>query len=200
MQKHSWFISVATALCLVFLITGCASRSSVTGFKPVYVTNFKTVQILPEDCYSGDELNAMYQLQVSAEGQSFSLIAMMYADDMGLELTLLNDFGTEMGYLYYGDGFVELDCSLLPDMMYAEFLVHDIQLALYDFAALTANYAGKGLSITSEETCLEEVRTLKNGKKVIETARISQDRTEITIENHYRGYSFSLTGGIPADF
>ena len=165
----------------------------------VYVTNrHKVPLLLPCDMKGAVET---YQVMEGSYGnQHFSMLLYFFSDQNEMQLSLLNDFGTDMGSLSYDGREVRFESAMFPKNLKAEYIVCDIQNAYYDSAALEANYKNAGLSFESVRTLYEtcesvEVRKIFEEKKLIEEITLKNGREEqsITIKNYLRGYEYKLT-------
>ena len=190
MKTISNSIKVLFAFCSIFLAFSCASSKNLQpALSPVYVTNTKKVNLLPPTDASVI-IDSVYSLTMSFGKDSFSVLAYAQLDNTGITMTLLNDFGTDMGVMTYDGNSVVFDSPLLPSNIKPEYIICDIQNIYYDLVALQENYAKVGLSF--EETSCEfgKVRLLKNGSKLIE--EINFNGNEVKLTNHLRGYEYIL--------
>ena len=188
----------------VFLIS-CASAKKVTpendftatGLRPIYVTNTKKVNLLlPE--YAAGVLDELQLLNGSFSSTSFNLLSYTQIDATGISLSLMNDFGTDMGNLFYNGSQVIFDSAYFPKALPGEYIICDIQNAFYDENHLRMNYEAAGLEFEvwngsgyNPEAGKNERRLIKDGKKLIEEISIIDDT--VTIKNHLRGYEYKLT-------
>jgi len=182
--KFSFIFSVG------FFLFSCASSKNLKPtLSPVYVTNTKKVSLLAPEC-AATTIDSLYSLTMSFGQDSFSILAFAQLDKSGITMSLLNDFGTDMGAMIYDGVSVVLDSPLLPSNLKPEYIICDIQNIYYDLVALQENYAKVGLSF--EETSCEfgKVRLLKNGSKLIE--EINFNGNEVKLTNHLRGYEYIL--------
>lgn len=196
-----------------FLVFSCTSLSRQNSSKQetsgeagvlgpqylVYVTNrHKVPLLLPCDMNGAVET---YQVMEGSYGnQHFSMLLYFFSDQNEMQLLLLNDFGTDMGSLFYDGREVRFESAMFPKNLKAEYIVCDIQNAYYDSAALEANYKSAGLSFESVRTLYEtgepvEVRKIFEEKKLIEEITLKNGREvqSITIRNYLRGYEYKLT-------
>ena len=172
-----------------------AKKITATGLRPVYVTNTKKVELLlPE--YSQGYFEGIQLLNGSFGGTSFNLLSYTQIDKTGISLSLMNDFGADMGNIFYDGKQVIFDSAYFPKTLPGEYIICDIQNAFYDSALLEENYKSAGL--TFEDTLIlwetgtpEEIRKIYDGKKLIE--EISNKDNTITIKNYLRGYEYNLT-------
>ncbi len=168
---------------------------TAANLHPVYVTNTKKVNLLlPE--YFGQVFEGLQLLNGSFGDTSFSLLAYTQIDATGISLSLMNDFGTDMGNLSFDGAKVIFDSAYFPKNLPGEYIVCDIQNAYYDSAVLEENYKSAGLIFEDILICWEtgtpeEVRKIYDGKKLIEEISI-KDNT-VTIKNYLRGYEYQLT-------
>ena len=170
-------------------------KITATGLRPVYITNSKKIELLlPE--YSGQVFDGLQLLNGSFGSTSFNLMSYTQIDAKGISLSLMNDFGTDMGNLFFNGEKLVFDSAYFPKSLPGEYIICDIQNAYYASAALEENYKSAGLVF--EDTIIlwetgspEEVRKIYDGNKLIEEISII-DNT-VTIKNYLRGYEYKLT-------
>lgn len=191
----------AGALSL-FLIS-CASTKKAApensytakGLRPIYITNSKKVNLLLPSA-AGQIFEGLQLLNGSFGSTSFNLLSYTQIDATGISLSLMNDFGADMGNLFYDGSQVIFDSAYFPKALPGEYIICDIQNAFYDSEVLKANYTSAGLIFEDFLICREtggaaEIRKISDGKKVIEEISIIDDT--VTIKNHLRGYEYKLT-------
>ena len=190
--RHAKLVSVSILFSLLFLVVSCKSTRSQTQnlLRPVYVTNSKKINLLsPENvCEVQDRL----QLFNGTFGDTgFSMMSYTQIDKTGISLSLINDFGTDMGNLFFDGVQVSFESAYLPSKLPGEYIVAEIQNAYYDEEILQKNYASAGLrfEVLSEDDSVK-VRKIFDGKKLIEEIYISEEK--VNIINYLRGYSFEL--------
>ena len=105
--------------------------------------------------------------------------------------SLMNDFGADMGNLFYDGISVIFDTAYFPKALPGEYIICDIQNAYYDKDELRKNFEAAGLKfvVITEENAVE-IRKIFDGKNLIEEISISQN--EVKIQNFLRGYSYQL--------
>ncbi len=181
----------------LFFLNSCASakKAEAAGpFRPVYITNSKKVNLLePEK--AALVFDGVQVLNGSFGSQSFSLLSYTQIDERGISLSLMNDFGADMGNLFYDASTLSFDSAYFPKTLPGEYIICDIQNAYYSEEALRNNYEAAGLRF--EVSAPEEVegellqtRRIYDGKKLIEEITLSKH--EVTIKNLLRGYSYQL--------
>ena len=187
------FLSLFLISCKTTQPVKAAGKVSICG--PVYITNTKKVNLLLPEC-TGQIFEGLQLLNGSFGKTSFNLLSYTQIDSHGVSLSLMNDFGTDMGNLFYDGDKVIFDSAYFPKALPGEYIVCDIQNAFYDSAALEENYKKAGLIF--EETLIlwetgtpEEIRKIYDGKKLIEEISIHDDT--VTIKNYLRGYEYQLT-------
>lgn len=175
-------------ITILFLISSCKSTRAVqnTELHPVYVTNSKKINLLPPE-NTTVELDILQQFNGTFGDTDFSMLSFSQIDKSEISLSLINDFGTDMGHLYYDGDHVSFKSAYLPSKLPGEYIVAEIQNAYYDEKVLQENYSKAGLKFECETLGL---RKIYDGKKLIEEIFISDDKVKII--NYLRGYSFEL--------
>ena len=188
-SRHVELVSASILLIsILFLTISCKSTKAVQekALRPVYITNTKKITLLPLSACTKtvDKL----QLFNGAFGESaFSLLSFTQINSDSISLSLLNDFGTDMGNLFYDGTSVSFESSFLPSNLPGQYIVAEIQNAYYDEEVLQDNYSKAGLRFDCESRGL---RKIYDGKKLIEEIYISDDKVKII--NYLRGYTFEL--------
>lgn len=191
-------VLAAFSLLISCKTTGTAKSSkkiTADGLRPIYITNTKKVNLLLPSFTSG-VFEGLQLLNGSFGDTSFNLLSYTQIDKTGISLSLMNDFGTDMGNVFYDGDKVIFDSAYFPKNLPGEYIICDIQNAYYDSAALEENYKNAGLTFEDLLICLEtgtpeEVRKIYDRKKLIEEISI-KDNT-VTIKNYLRGYEYQLT-------
>ncbi len=187
---------VFTTFCLAisFFMISCKStevsksskKITATGLRPIYVTNTKKVELLlPE--YALGTYDGIQLLEGTFGDTSFTLLSYTQIDATGISLSLMNDFGSDMGNVFYDGNNVVFDSAYFPKALPGEYIICDIQNAFYDFVVLEDNYVRAGLRFEVGDG----FRKVYDGKKLIEEISIIDDT--VTIKNHLRGYEYKLT-------
>lgn len=125
--------------------------------------------------------------------QTFGLIVYLQADSNGIFMSLLNDFGTDMGSLSYDGRQVDFQSSVFPANLKAEYILLDIQNAYYKKQNLEKLYNDVGLNFEEVVRNNKSVRRIMNKDKVIEEITITENFIKIT--NVLRGYEYNLSKG-----
>lgn len=189
MKKYLLF---AVFLALLAGFTGCRTNRINTSIKPVYVTNTKPMYLLSPENTDG-EVDSYQLLQGQFGSQSFTLLCYIISNSDGINITLLNDFGTDMGSLNYDGNQVNFESVVFPENLPAEYILLDIQNAYYKKESLEKAYKLAGLTFEEENTAEASVRVIKSGKKIVEV--ITKNGNYIKIQNSLRGYEYNLIEG-----
>ena len=170
-------------------------RKTAEGLRHIYVTNSKKIELLlPE--YSSGVFEGLQSLSGTFGNKSFWLLSYTQIDSKGISLSLMNDFGGDMGNISYDGNQVIFDSAYFSKNLPGEYIICDIQNAFYDAAALEENYAAVGLTfetlvVLRETGEPEEYRRIFDGKKLIEEIIIYNG--SVSVENFLRGYEYKLT-------
>ena len=176
----------------VLFFTGCSTNKIQNNTNPVYVTNTKTMTLLPLENMDG--IKNSYQLLNGVFGENkFTLLCYIVCDTEKISIDLLNDFGTDMGNLYYDGNSVQFASAVFPENLKAEYILLDIQNAYYRADSVQAAYKASGLIFEEEIQNNTIIRKIKNGNKIIEL--ITKNGNSVKIQNSLRGYEFNLTEG-----
>ena len=155
----------------------------------VFVTNTKSIYLL-SPYFLSKPVEKLFLMTFESDSFKFSTPIYVYADKSGIYLTILNDFGIDMGSLNFSDGQIELDSSIFPDKIKPVYLINEFQNAFYQQAALSQNLKNSSLDlqILEEENC--QKRIIKSSKKLVEEIEISS--SSVVITNHIRAYKITL--------
>lgn len=181
-------------LCIASaLMISCASNGVEPESKTpaVFVTNLKKINILTVENIE-KPIDEVQLFEGSFGEKSFALPLYIQADEKGISISMLNDFGTSMGELTYMDNTVEFNSPVFPENLKAEYIVWDIQLALYRAEEISKVLAKHKLVFTVENNGETEIRKIYDGKNLIEEVVLKKNFIEI--KNSLRGYEYHLIG------
>ncbi|SFI39165.1 hypothetical protein SAMN04487775_10176 [Treponema bryantii] len=190
-------ISLFMISCKSTEVSKSSKKITAKGLRPIYVTNTKKVELLlPE--YALGTYDGIQLLEGTFGDTSFTLLSYTQIDATGISLSLMNDFGSDMGNVFYDGNNVVFDSAYFPKALPGEYIICDIQNAFYDKEYLRMNYESVGLSFEvwngtgyNPTTNVIETRLIRDGKKLIEEITILENT--VTIKNHLRGYEYKLT-------
>lgn len=194
MEKSMSHKLAAVLLSAALGLTSCASVKNQNGLKPVYVTNAKKIKLLGTDNIS-NPVEEVQLLNGRFGDTAFTLMCYTQIDSQQISLSLFNDFGTDMGSVYYDGSTVIFDSAFFPKNLPGEYIISDIQNAFYDSEVLKENYAKSRLTFeeqyeTDGASAAHTIRRVLDGKKLIEEITILNNT--ITIKNLLRGYEYQL--------
>ena len=173
-----------------FLICLCSCASTAAGRKKqLYVwlaENAKFILLPPDNIENSIDNHQLFTASYS--GRSYQLIAWVKADETGLDMTFINEFGAGMGELSYYNGTVSFSSSVFPKFVEGEYIVADFQLCFYDTLALRKALKDCGLSFDETETG----RRVLQGKTLV--IEIEKTQNAVKLINHLRGYTYILEG------
>lgn len=188
----AFFIFISLSLISCETTKNTEVKQVKSNLNPVYITNSRTIQLLPPENMDG--IIDCVQLLIGKFGsQEFSFITYFYSDSERLDLSLMSDMGTDLGFIEYDGNNVNFESSVIPGNLSAEYVIADIQNAYYSADALKENYKNSRLIFEEEKTETGKIRKILSGKNVIEQITISEN--SITIQNYLRGYTYNLTVG-----
>ncbi len=179
----------AGLLLLIMLIFNSCATTRQNSLRPVYITNTKKVILLSPENIEQD-FDGVQLLSGSYGDTEFTLMSYTQIDASGINLSLMNDFGTDMGFLSYNGESVLFDSAYFPKALPGEYIICDIQNAFYDANALKNQYEKAGLIFEVEEENNCQIRRILDGKEVIEEIQIRAG--EYSINNYLRGYKYRL--------
>ena len=181
------------------VLTSCVSTSSMVStakkLSSVYVTNTNKIKVLMPE-YMVGEVDSLYVFSADFGSQSLSALSYFFSDPSEMSLTLLSDFGLDVGHLNYDGNTVDFVLPVKAPIK-GEYVVADLQNVFYPTECLSENYSAAGLVF--ESTNMDdgsEVRTISSKSKTVEkiTIKYSDDGipNEVVLENMLRGYSYTL--------
>ena len=187
------FFTVSVTLSLYFLFSlvyfcSCASVAKNTeSLFYAYLTDTSRYTLLPA---TGIEKPMDMEQHISASYQSrdFLIVAWVKADETGIEMTLLNELGNNMGELSYRDGTISFSSMVFPSSMKPEYIIADFQLCFYNASLLNPALEECGLIM---ETSGSTRRILKGSELIYE---IEKNNEAVKLTNHLRGYTYTLDG------
>lgn len=183
--------AIISGLFCAFLSISCATMKAGGMKYPVYVTNSHVIDLLPTQDTAGP-LDSLYMLSGKFGQTSFYIQAYMRLDENGILISLLNDFGTDMGSLSYTGERLSFNSSVFPKSLKPQYVAADIQFTYYKPDAVRSALESSGLGFTFETKADgTEVRKIMDGKKCVE--EITKSAGSVKIVNYLRGYEYDLT-------
>ena len=127
-------------------------------------------------------------ISASYGGQDYFITVWVKADETGINMTLMNSLGANMGELSYSGGSVSFSSRVFPQSLGPEYIVADFQLCFYNTLALRRALEDCGLSIEDAGGR----RSIFQGENII--IEIVKNRNTVKLINHLRGYTYTLEG------
>jgi hypothetical protein len=130
-----------------------------------------------------------YQLvSASYGGRNYQMNAWVRADETGIDMTLLNELGANMGELIWRGEAVSFSSPVFPQSLNPQYIIADFQLCFYSAASVAHALEESGLSFEETETG----RRVLNGNIVI--IEITKSQNVVRFVNHLRGYVYTMEG------
>lgn len=182
-------IKILFSLMILLLATSCVSVKKINDLEPVYVTNTKQINVLPPQ-HIKENVDEVMLLTADMGNEVFTTPVYVSADKDGIYMTILTDFGIEIGSIWYDGQVADMDCSMFPKNLKAVYLINEFQNGFYKSEALKKNLENSKLIFEENQKGDTIVRTVKSGNKIIENIVISKNSVEIS--NILRGYKITL--------
>ncbi len=189
-MKNKFLISIFILFILIF--SSCETSKNIENktTSKVFITNSKSINILSSECISKN-IDNIFLLSAKFGDTKFNIISYIQADENGIYIEFLNDFGSTMGSLIYENNSVNLTSDFIPKKLKGEYIINDLQLVFYKTEFLEQNYENANLKFICTNNNKTEERFIYNGNKLIEKAEIQEDK--ILIINYLRNYEYILT-------
>ncbi len=177
----------------ILLLSSCHTTNNLAYDFPVYITNTKRISLLP---VSGIEKNVDILQHISGNfgKQHFSLQSYTIADDNGISLNLMNEMGTDLGFLSFQNNQLELNSAFFPKNIKLQYIIIDFQFCYYSPSVIAPVLKNSDLTFKVTTTVSAdsetEIRTIYDNKKCIET--IEKKKNYIKITNNLRKYEYIL--------
>jgi hypothetical protein len=127
-------------------------------------------------------------ISASWQGSEFYFNAWVKADENGMEISLFNELGANLGSLSYKENSLSFSSPVLPKSLQPEYIVADFQLCFYKTDALSEALEKCGLVLEIDKA----VRRIQKGNDIIIEIELKQDA--VILKNKLRGYSYALGG------
>jgi len=180
--KHPAVILILISLC------SCISQS-VKNQKQhfVWLADNSKFYLLPPEKIEKPMDMAQF-ISASWQGSDFYFNVWVKADENGMEMTLFNELGANMGSLSYKDNILYFSSPVLPKSLSPEYIVADFQLCFYKPELLRDTLENCGLVLVIDKN----IRRIKKENNVI--IEIELKRDTVIYKNNLRGYSYTLGG------
>jgi len=192
LSKYSGLVKTVVILLASLIVASCATtkHENKPNVYSVYVTNSKKFTLLPPSAI-GNNIDSLQLFTGSYGKNNFAVQAYVQADETGIFIQLLNDFGTGMGNLYYTAETITFDSAVFPKTLKPEYIVADFQYAFYKPEELIQRFNQAKLTFTVQAAADgTEKRSISNGNTIIE--EITKKTGKTVIINSLRGYTYEL--------
>jgi len=186
-KKKITFLFLLLAGILIIFCSCASSAGARKNQLYVWLAGDSKFAILPPENIE-KPMDGHQIVTASFGGQFYQLSAWVKADEMGIDMTLMNELGANMGELSFRDGSVSFSTPLLPKFIGGEYIVADFQFCFYNAPALAQALKDCGLSFIDTENSR---RILQEKNLIIE---IEKSRNLVKLVNHSRGYAYTLEG------
>ena len=182
-KSKLFFLLFAVA---AFCFCSCASLATVKENRPfTFLTNSSKFVLLPPADIE-KPIESFQLLSASYGSRELFLNVWVNADEEGIEMTILNELGANMGELSYSGGAVQFTSAVFPKSIKPEYIVADFQLCFYNTPALSQALKNCGLSLKNENNIR---RIYQDNKLIIE---IEKNQNKVKLKNLLRGYAYTL--------
>ena len=152
-----------------------------------YLTNSSKYILLPPEGIE-NAIDMTQQISASYKGRDFFFNALVIADESGIDITILNELGANLGDLSYRNGEVSFSSPIFPKSLKPEYIVADFQICFYNAFLLQQSLEDCGLFFE----CTENSRRVIQGKTII--IEIEKSSGSVRLVNYLREYSYTLEG------
>jgi len=127
-------------------------------------------------------------ISASWQGGDFYFNAWVKADENGIEMTLFNELGANIGTLSYNEKLLNFSSPVFPKSLNPEYIVADFQFCFYKTDALRKALEECGLVLEIDNS----VRRIQKGNDIIIEIELKKDT--VIFKNNLRGYGYTLGG------
>jgi len=174
-------------ICFCSCVSGTAAREDEPVAPYVWLTDRAKYMLLPPEDIE-HPLDMPQLVSASYGEKDYFLNAWVKADTAGLNITIINELGANMGELSYCDGKVSFSSAMFPPSLRPEYIVADFQLCFYNAPAVRQALEDCGLSFEDNWT---NRRILQDKTVIIE---IEKTRNIVKFVNYLREYLYILEG------
>ena len=185
-KKINFIILLISAVCY---FPSCATTSDREGVPFVWLTNSSKFILLPAKDIE-KPLDGHQRINASFGGRDYQMDTWVKADETGMDITLLNEMGANMGELIYKDRMLSFSSAVFPPSLKPEYIAADFQFCFYKAEAIRKALEKNGLVLLTSD----EPRTRRIYEKDNLIVEITFNLNYIKIINHLRGYTYTLEG------
>ena len=153
----------------------------------VYLTDHSKYILLSPDGIE-KPLDMAQRISALYNGQSFYFSSWVMADENGIDISFLNEFGAAIADISYKNGTAGFSSAVFPKSFKPEYMIADFQLCFYEQDLVRRALKESGLVLETQDS----FRRVYSGKKLI--IEIEKNPDTVKLVNHLRGYSYTLEG------
>lgn len=191
LRRANKIIFISLLFIAAFSHISCITAGKKGNQPYIWLTNSSKFILLPTKDIE-KPLDGLQRISASYSGQEFQINTWVKADGTGMDITLLNEMGSNMGEMLYTDGKVSFSSALFPASLKPEYIIADFQFCFYNADALSQALEKSGLSLITNNEAGKKTRHIKKGDALI--IEITQNFNYISLINHLRGYTYILEG------
>ncbi len=182
--------AIKVAFALILLILFAASCQSTRQARKVFITDSIALSLLPPDAV-GKAIDD-YQLITGSYGErEFMAEAYLFANKERLDMTVLSTSGQTICTIVWDGVLLEFSSPYISAAKARiEYIVMDLQLALYDAALVKEIIEEAGLTYISEADGEDYARMIYADGGLIWQAK--KEGRSLKVENTLRGYSYEV--------
>jgi hypothetical protein len=139
----------------------------------------------------------LQQISGSYGRQEFLMNVWVRADESGINMSLFNSLGVNLGELSYHEGGLSFSSPVFPASLKAEYIIADFQFCFYRIDLLSPALKAAGLTLSSSrdetgEGGWREFRRISQGAALL--VEIEKTPVRVRYINHLRDYAYTLEG------
>ena len=158
----------------------------------VYITDEKTYDLLPTSDMDGTIESYQIVQGVFPGHDSVAMDAYLIADGNIIDIAFFANTGQTIGEISYDGTSVTFSSSFIPPSAFkAEYIIADVQFALYDVAALSYALGSSGLVFTESKMDGQICRMISDGDGVV--WQMTRSGNVMAVQNNLRGYGYKVT-------
>ena len=179
---------ISAAIVLLLCYGSCASGAKSRDDRlHAYLTN-TSKYILQSTGGIEQSMDMPQRVTASFQDMDLSLVAWVKADETVIDVTMLNEMGTNIGELSYSDDAISFSSEVFPGSIQPEYIVADFQLCYYNAVLIARALKDCGLSMEISGT----TRRIFKGNELI--YEIIKNADAVILTNYLRGYTYTLEG------
>ena len=184
-----------SSIFLIFIAcllnSSCATAKNKAEQPFIWLTNDTKFILLPAHNIE-KPLDGMQRISALFGGDEYIINTWVKADKNGMDITLLNEMGAGIGELLYSNGKVKFSSAVFPSNLTPEYIIADFQFCFYSADALLKSLEKTGFDFSENKKGSGKSRLIMKDKKTI--IEINYNLNYIRLNNHLRGYSYTLQG------